>query len=177
MQGRAKFLGHSIHPALIVLPMGLLLLVAPFDLVYLITRDPFWGRMSFWLCSLGILGGLLAAIPGFIDFLSVPRRTRAYRITLYHLFVQVTALGFFIFSWFTREFGDVNPRASAFILSLSGFIVILIGGWLGGELVQQHGVAVRREAHLDAPSSLDADRLVRRSHKPTPPFPQEPQPA
>lgn len=175
MQGRAKFLGHSVHPALIVFPMGLLLFVAPFDLTFIISRAPFWGRLSFWLCTLGVVSGVIAAIPGFIDFLSVPRGTRAYRIGLYHLFVQVAALGFFIFSWFTREFGDVNPHASAFILSLAGFIVILIGGWLGAELVQQHGVSVRAEAHLNAPSSLDAERLVRR--RPTPPLPTEPHPA
>ena len=72
MQSRAKFLGHAIHPILIVFPLGLLITGVIFDVVYLIWGNPDMARVAFWMIAAGIIGGVIAAPFGLIDWLSIP---------------------------------------------------------------------------------------------------------
>jgi uncharacterized membrane protein len=67
MQSRAKFLGHPIHPMLIVFPLGLLATAGAFDIIGLGTRDTSWFGISFWMIAAGIIGGLLSAVFGLVD--------------------------------------------------------------------------------------------------------------
>ena len=175
MQGKAKILGHSIHPMLVGFPIALLSLVWVFDVIHLSTGDALWGLLAFWLLTCGLAGGLLAALTGFIDWLSIPSNTRAYRVGLAHLGVNVSAVGLFVVSWFLRLHEGIQfTRIAPLALSVIGFATLLVGGWLGGELVEQHGLSVRPGADLNAPSSLGAERLARRT---APPEGQHPQPA
>lgn len=177
MQGKAKLLGHAIHPILIVFPLGLLTMVPIFDLVQFGTHNESFATVAFWMCTSGLAGGLLAAVPGFIDWLSIPRNTRAWRIGVTHLIVNVIAVGFYVASWMVRlTHGIDHGTAGGFILALVGLSVALVGGWYGGELVEQHAMSVRPEAHLDAPSSLDEHRLIRQTTVRPPTEPTEPQP-
>ena len=77
MESKAKMFGHAIHPILIVFPLGLLATSVIFDVVYLLTSSPTWHIVSFWMITAGIIGGLLAAVFGLIDFLNIPSGTRA----------------------------------------------------------------------------------------------------
>ena len=76
MESRFKLSGHPDHPMLIVFPLGLLATAAIFDAIWLSTRNPQWTTVSFYLIGAGIVGGLLAAVPGLIDFLAIPAGTR-----------------------------------------------------------------------------------------------------
>jgi uncharacterized membrane protein len=52
---------------LIVFPLGLLATSLAFDVVGLATGQGKWSDMAFWLIAGGVVGGLLAAVFGFID--------------------------------------------------------------------------------------------------------------
>src|ERR1051325_4222963 len=99
MESRAKLLGHPIHPMLIVFPLGLLATAVAFDIVALVQDDASWYRISFWMIAGGIIGGLLAAVFGLIDWLAIPRGTRANRIGLLHGGTNVLVVLLFIASW------------------------------------------------------------------------------
>ena len=62
MESRAKLFGHAIHPILIVYPLGLLSAAVIFDVIYLVTSNPTWATVSFWMIAAGIIGGLMAAV-------------------------------------------------------------------------------------------------------------------
>jgi hypothetical protein len=47
-----------------------------------------------------------------------------------------------------------TPSNGALTLSFIGVALALVGGWLGGELVDRLGIGVDEGAHPDAPSSL-----------------------
>jgi uncharacterized membrane protein len=174
MQGRMKLLGHSVHPMLVVFPLGLLGVVPLFDVLAFVTKNAVFGPVAFWVLSIGLLGGFAAAVVGFVDWLSVPSGTRAYRVGLIHMFVNIVSMGFYILSWWARLFAHLPDRHWApFVLALVGLATAVVGGWLGGELVEQHGIGVRDEAGLNAPSSLDAERFEERRG---PRRPREPQP-
>jgi uncharacterized membrane protein len=154
MESRAKLLGHPIHPMLIVFPLGLLATAVAFDIVGLSTGDASWFGISFWMIAAGIIGGLLAAVFGVIDWWFIPSGTRAKVIGLWHGLGNVLVVVLFIASWFMRRGSPTQPSAGALTLSFIAVALALITGWLGGELVDRLGVGVDRGAHLDAPSSL-----------------------
>jgi uncharacterized membrane protein len=67
MESHAKFLGHPVHPMLIVYPLGLLSAAVIFDLLYLATGNEQLATFSFWGILAGVVGGLAAALFGVDD--------------------------------------------------------------------------------------------------------------
>jgi uncharacterized membrane protein len=154
MESKAKLFGHAIHPILIVYPLGLLSTAVIFDVIYLITGNPTWATVSFWMIAAGIVGGLLAAVFGFIDYLNIPDGTRAKRVGLLHGLVNVSVMALFAISWYLRSDVPQAPATLELALSFVGVGAALLGGWLGGELVERLGVGVAENANLNAPNSL-----------------------
>jgi uncharacterized membrane protein len=107
------------------------------------------------MIAAGILGGLIAAVFGFIDWLGLPGGSRARRIGGWHGIGNFTMVVLFLISWVIR-FGAAGhvPGPLALILSFVGAGISLFTAWLGGELVYRLGSAVDQGANPNAPSSL-----------------------
>jgi uncharacterized membrane protein len=155
MESRVKLFGHSIHPMLIVFPLGLLVIAVVFDILYLLGQSPTFALVAFYNIAAGILGGLIAAVFGFVDWFAIPGGTRAKRIGLTHGIGNVVVVVLFAISWLMRA-GDPNrlPSPTTFLVALTGLVLGAISAWLGGELVERLGVGVDRGANLNAPNSL-----------------------
>jgi uncharacterized membrane protein len=156
MESRFKVFGHGAHPILIVFPLGLLSTSVIFDVVYLLTRNTAFSLVSYWMIAAGVIGGVVAAVPGFVDWLAIPSGTRAKRVGLLHAVINDIVLILFAVSWWLRRDAPPTypPDAPELALSFVAFVLALVSGWLGGELVERLGVAVHDGAHLDAPNSL-----------------------
>ena len=157
MRAKARLLGHPIHPMLIVFPLGLLTVAAIFDIIYISTHNGHLADLSYWMIASGIIGGLIAAVFGLIDWLGIPEGTRAKYIGLIHGLSNVVVVILFIVSWFMRRPNPAAPSMTAMMLMMLGWIGIVIAlfaSWLGGELVYRLNVGVDRGANLDAPNSL-----------------------
>ncbi|HET9913044.1 MAG TPA: DUF2231 domain-containing protein [Anaerolineales bacterium] len=155
MESKVKLAGHPVHPMLIVFPIGLLATAVIFDSIYLAANNPILATVSFYMIAAGVIGGLFAAIFGFIDWLALPNNSRAKNIGLWHGLGNVVIVGLFAVSWLLRA-DNVNfvPDTLALFLSLAGFALALITAWIGGELVYRLGVGVDPGANVNAPSSL-----------------------
>lgn len=154
MESRAKIAGHPVHPMLVVFPLGLLATAVIFDLIAAFGGYTDLHLASYWMIAAGVIGGLLAAIPGLIDFLKIPRNTRAWFIGIWHAVGNVAVLALFAMSWVLRGEMPADPGTVAILLAIMGVALAVVTGWLGGELVDRLGVGVDEGAHLDAPSSL-----------------------
>lgn len=154
MESRVKLAGHPVHPMLIVFPLGLLATAVIFDIIYLISGNPLWTVAAYFMIGAGVIGGLVAAGFGWLDWFAIPRGTRAKRIGLWHGLGNVTVVGLFILSWVLRRDNPEMPATGAIVAGLTGLVLAVITGWLGGELVDRLGVGVDQGAHLDSPSSL-----------------------
>ena len=140
---------------LIVFPLGLLATAVIFDLLYLIFGNRLLPTASYYMIAAGILGGLLAAIFGFIDWLALPNGSRAKNIGLWHGLGNVLIVGLFAVSWFLRGNNvDFLPDSVALTLSFACTVLALITGWIGGELVYRLGVGVDPGANVNAPNSI-----------------------
>jgi len=154
MESRAKILGHSAHQILIVFPLGLLSTAVIFDLITLAVGGTTAPLVAYWMVAAGIVGGLVAAPFGWIDWFAIPAGTRAKGIGLVHGLTNVAVLGLFATSWLLRPDDGSVPGTLALGLSFTGAAFALVGGWLGGELVSRLGIAVYDGAHLNSPNSL-----------------------
>jgi uncharacterized membrane protein len=158
METRVKLAGHPIHPMLIVLPLGLLATAVAFDIVYLATGDATFAEVAFWNITIGIVGGLAAALFGLIDWLALPGGTRAKRVGAWHGLGNLAIVVLFLISWFLRLPGHAYaPSLVPFVLGLVAVLLALVTAWLGGELVYRLRVAVDDDAGLDASNSLTRD--------------------
>ncbi len=154
MESRAKVLGHPIHQMLIPFPFGLLATAVIFDIVYLVWGDATLATVAHYMIVAGIIGGIVAAPFGTIDYLAIPKGTRARSVGALHGVGNVFVLLLFIGSWWLRRDAPERPETLALALSFAGFALAGLTGWLGGELVDRLGVGVDDGAHLDAPNSL-----------------------
>ena len=156
MESRAKLFGHAIHPMLIAFPLGLLSTAVVFDLVFLATGNATFAMVGFWCIAAGVVGGLLAAVFGFWDWLHIPRGTRAWSIGLWHGGGNVVVDRVVcrrVVRAVLRRAGN-RPDGLPLMLEIVAVLLALVTGWLGGELVERLGVGIDAGAHLDAPSSL-----------------------
>jgi uncharacterized membrane protein len=156
MESRAKILGHPIHQMLVPFPFGLLATAVIFDIIYLIQGSPVMTTVSYWMIFAGIIGALIAAPFGLIDWLAIPGGTRAKTVGLVHGLGNVVVLLLFLGSCLIRYKNPITyePTTPALALEFVGFGLAAVTGWLGGELVDRLSVGVDDGANLNAPSSL-----------------------
>ena len=149
-----KLLGHPVHQALIAFPIGLLGGAVVFDVIAMVFNSTALSTASYFMIAGGIISGLVAAPFGFMDWLGIASGTRAKFIGAVHGLGNVAMLTLFAGSWLLRRPDPLTPSATALALSFAGFVLALITGWLGGELVDRMGIGVDEGAHANAPSSL-----------------------
>lgn len=155
MESKTKLFGHPVHPMLVVFPLGLLATAVIFDIIYMTGGNPAFTTASFYMIAAGVIGGLLAALFGFIDWLALPSNSRAKTIGGWHGIGNVVIVALFGISWLLRRDNpNFIPDGLASILSFAGVAMALVTGWLGGELIYRLGVAVDPGANVNAPSSL-----------------------
>jgi uncharacterized membrane protein len=161
MESRIKFLGHPVHPMLIVYPLGLLSTAVLFDVLHLATDSPDLATFSYWALAAGLVGGLAAAVFGLIDWMAIPKGTRARRVGALHGGGNVIVVLLFAVSFLMRVDGAAYlPDTLPFIVALLGAAIALVTAWLGAELVYRMRVAVDDDAGHDAPNSLAQEGAV-----------------
>ncbi len=166
MNRSLTFLGHPVHQMLIVFPLGLLATAVVVDLVQIVSGSSFMATVAFWLITFGLIGALLAAPFGLIDWMRISPGTRAKRIGAMHGVGNAIVTLLFLASWLQRDQTGPAP-AMALAFSLIGGGIALVTAWLGGELVSRLGIGVYDDAHPNAPSSLQ-----RKARTPISPHPK-----
>lgn len=140
MSSPASIAKHPIHPMLVAFPVGLWVFALVCDVVHLAGGGPAWGTVALYSIGGGIVGALLAAIPGFIDYLSIDE-AEMKRIATTHLLLGLGSVVIFALNLWSRFRVDEASKIP-FLLSIVGVIVVGFGGWLGGKMVYVKGMAV-----------------------------------
>src|SRR6185503_2889010 len=97
----ASIKGHPIHAMLVPIPIGLWIFTLVADVAVHLGGGDGWRLAAFYALGVGVVGALLAAVPGLIDLLSLPPgRTR--RIGLFHLGLNLLAVVVFGVNFFLR---------------------------------------------------------------------------
>jgi len=100
-----------------------------------------WNDVAFYMLAGGIVGALIAALPGFVDLIGITN-SKTKSIAIWHMLLNLLAVAVFAVDFWmrvSRPVGDNIP----IVLSVVGVVLIKITGYLGGEMVYVRGVAVK----------------------------------
>jgi uncharacterized membrane protein len=151
MSTPASVARHPIHPILVGLPIGLWVFSVAADLIfYSGWGGAIWKDVAFYTLGGGIVGALLAAVPGFIDFFSITD-ARARQVGITHMVANLIALALFGASFWLRWIATVGFLPAG--LSIVAVLVLGVAGWFGGELVFVHGMGVKPPREVFRPQS------------------------
>ncbi|HET9279706.1 MAG TPA: DUF2231 domain-containing protein [Flavitalea sp.] len=148
MKSRANLKGHPIHPMLIPFPVAFFTGTLICDILGFLNNDTNFWNIGQWLIVAGIIGALLAAIPGLIDYFgTVPPDSSAKKRATTHGLTNVTMLIIFCIAAYYRR-GENASAALVIGLEAAGFILMSIAGWMGATLVYRNQIGVDpRYAH------------------------------
>lgn len=138
MQGKATIAGHPIHPMLVALPIGLFVGALACDIILGFTHNSFWPQVSEVMIGFGIVGALLAALFGFIDYFTAPMPADAKATATRHMILNLLAVVIFAIAFWLRS-GD-NASTTGIVLTVVGVVILAVSGWLGGHLAYHYGI-------------------------------------
>jgi uncharacterized membrane protein len=156
-RGKLRLFGHPVHPVVTHFPMALLPVSLLGDLLGIWTEASFWWSFSFYNLVIGLIMSIPALITGMIDFLAIPEKGAAERVAMRHMTIIITAIMVYTGSFFIRFGVEILSGwrlISSVSLSLLGLIFLLIGGWLGGQLVFRY--AAGSEPIIDKTESRES---------------------
>ncbi len=146
MRSRAALGGHPIHPMLVPIPIGLFVWTLVADIVYLATgKEQMWYDIAFWSGIAAWISALVAALPGFVDFLLMAVRSDARDLAVYHMLMNVTIVAlYFVAMMLMLDNNAVDGGAltGVVVLHAIGSGMLLVSGWIGGEMVFRHHLAI-----------------------------------
>lgn len=104
-----------------------------------------WYDIAFWSGIAAIVTALVAALPGFGDYFTVARNTDARNIATFHMLLNLSIVGlYFVGMLLMLDNGALNGGDLTLVVALHalGTGLLLLSGWLGGELVYRHHLAM-----------------------------------
>ena len=144
MSSPASIKDHPIHPMIVGIPIGLWVFSLASDIIYAARwGGPVWADVAYYTMVGGVIGALIAAIPGFIDYLSINDK-KTKRTGTKHLITNLSIVVLYIINIIIRTNGEPN-MALPIILSVVAVGALLYSGWLGGDMVYEHGMGVELE--------------------------------
>lgn len=140
MRSAAHFRSHPIHPFLVSFPIAFFTGALLADVAAVAGGLYSLHAVGYYLCWGGLAGGLLAAVPGFMDFRrTVPPRSSASKRAVKHGLLNVSVLILFVLVIIMRREGFSNT-----VLIPEGLAVTLMyySGSLGATLVHRNQIGV-----------------------------------
>jgi uncharacterized membrane protein len=125
---------------LVAFPIGLWIFSLAADIVYRAGGGMAWAATARHTILGGIIGAAMAAFSGLIDLITT-KSPSVKKLAIWHMLLNVCALVLFIINLYLRA-GAAAGANGPFVLSIIGVILILISGWLGGQMIYVHGEAV-----------------------------------
>jgi uncharacterized membrane protein len=150
MKTPAAVAKHPIHPMVIPFPIALWIFSLASDLIYLFDfGGPVWKDVALYTMVGGIIGGLAAAVPGYLDYRSLTDPV-AVRLAQMHMVINVGLVLLFTVNAGLRIMNETGALVPV-LLSAVGVAALAVSGWLGGELVYVQGVAVQPTRESSSP--------------------------
>ena len=139
------FPGHPLHPPLTDATIGTYTFATVAAVLSALEVAAEEAAQAWALALLvGLIVSVATALTGFADWLQIQRGTPLWRTATSHLFAMLLATAAFLIAigaGYSEGMDGVVTEA-AFVLTLIGFGLLTLGGWLGGSIVFVHGMRV-----------------------------------
>jgi uncharacterized membrane protein len=143
--------GHPFHPMLVTLPVGAFVSSLVFDILTW-TRPgelPWLVDGAFWLIEVGLIGVVIAAPFGWLDYRTIPPRTPASTLARAHIALNATAVALFAvgLAWRAGDHVELDKtRSGQLALNAVAVSLLIIAMWLGNTLTYRHRTRVVKGA-------------------------------
>jgi uncharacterized membrane protein len=142
LRSSARIRRHPIYAMLVQFPIVCFVGAFITDIVYWRSMSFIWETFSVWLLTAGLVGAALAVIAGLVDFVA-NRRIRQLRPAWIHalgsgLVIALSVINVLVHS---RD-GYTAVVPTGIVLSGVVVLIMMITGWLGGEMDYRHRVGV-----------------------------------
>jgi uncharacterized membrane protein len=137
--------GHPLHPPLTDVTIGAYSFAAVAAILSKLGVAEHAFAQAWWLALIvALVSTVLTALAGFADWLRIEWGSELWKTATAHALANVTAGVLFLIAALAGHGGYVDRAVTtgAFILTLLGFVVLTVGGWLGGAIVFVHGMRV-----------------------------------
>jgi uncharacterized membrane protein len=125
---------------LVPIPIGLWIFAFVCDLAFVLgSGASLWYTLGFYTMIAGVLGAVLAAIPGIIDMLSLSGTPK--KLALTHMALNLAVIVLFALNIGMRINGS-ELAGLPLALSVIAITLLAASGWLGGHMVYVHRVGV-----------------------------------
>lgn len=145
-----RIFGHPVHPMLVHFPIA-----------FWTTATLAYGWVAFGASELamtlaklsngaGLLLAILAMLAGLLELRSIDNSGDAMSVAIWHMMVMATVWVCFLFAWLlsvSAGFDPATARLGAAACAVAGFVLMAVGGWLGGRLVYEFGIGSRQGAN------------------------------
>ncbi|HEX2532088.1 MAG TPA: DUF2231 domain-containing protein [Chitinophagaceae bacterium] len=142
MRSTARLKSHPIHPMLIPFPLAFFTGAFLADLVGVLFDWSTGHKLGYYLVPAGVAAGLLAAIPGIIDYRNtIPPDSSAKKRGRNHGLLNTFIVLLFAASWWYRR---SEEAVLWYWLAAEGIGagLLLVSGWMGATLVYRNQIGV-----------------------------------
>src|SRR3954469_4863722 len=134
------WVGHSIHPLLTDIPIGVWTSANILDFI----GGKKSRQASQRLIGIGVLAAVPTAVTGWAEWGPLPRREQ--RVGVVHAVSNASAILLYANSWRARRRGS---HAKGVLLGLAGSAALQVGGYLGGHLTEARKVSSVHPAYAE----------------------------
>ena len=145
MESRLRIAGQAVQPVLVMFPLGLFMMAVFFDIGNLLGGPDILGVLAYWNIVAGLIGGVLAGLASAIDLMFVRNRTRAKRMGVLLVLINMGVLILFAVILMLRMRSPDRVAGGGLIaVELLSLVAAVFGAWYGGELVNRRRSAAGR---------------------------------
>jgi uncharacterized membrane protein len=141
-----RFFGHPVHPMLVHFPIVFWTVAAAAYVAAAVGAGETVVLTAKYANGGGLAMALPAMVAGLLELRAIDSRSEAMQVATRHMMIMATAWTCFLFALLLPLLPDLG-RSSALAAAAGcagvGFLLVGIGGWLGGRLVYELGIAVK----------------------------------
>jgi uncharacterized membrane protein len=135
-----------LHPILVHLPIGCWIAALILDLTFMANHNPLVAASSFSCILLGLIGALIAAPVGLMDYAEINPHLLAKKLATTHLVLNMVVFTFYAMNLLSRYLQNRGfpTEVTGIELSLSIFsiLILAVSGYIGGLLVFEFGIGL-----------------------------------
>jgi uncharacterized membrane protein len=146
---KTTFMGHPLHPQLIVAPAGLLPFSFVMDLLFRSTRKTAYRDAAYYSLVGGLVGGAAAGATGAMDYMTIPSGSHEKKTANVHAALNIALIAAAAVNVAVRMRGSDARDPLPFALSALAVGGVIVSGWYGGHLVYKHGVRVKDRSPIE----------------------------
>jgi uncharacterized membrane protein len=140
-----RILGHPIHPMLVHFPIAFWTVAVGAYVWAAAGAGESIAMVAKFANGAGLIIAMLAILAGVFELRSIASDSQAMQVAIWHMMIMSTVWVCFLAAMLLPAASGLDhatARAGAAACACLGFLLMAVGGWLGGRLVYEFGVAV-----------------------------------